>query len=117
MAFFQKGRNSDSPAERTGNHVLLTNPWHAVEVRVGPKACPACRAVAGKRFLSIDAPPLPIAGCTQPAACRAVYKHHDDRRAEGRRDSEMPFGGMAKGPPGGMERRTGRGRRSTDGVA
>jgi hypothetical protein len=117
MGFFQKGRRSDSPAERTGNHVLLTNPWHAVEVRVSPKACPACRALAGKRFLSIDAPALPVKGCTQPPTCRAVYKHHDDRRGGGRREGELPFGGMAKGPPGGKERRTGRGRRSTDGGA
>ena len=116
MGFFQqKGRRAESSVESTGKHVLLTNPWHAVEVRSSIVACPICRAFSGKRFLAMEAPPLPVTGCKQPAVCRAVYKHHDDRRAGGRRGNELPFGGIPKGPPGGKDRRVGRGRRSTDG--
>jgi hypothetical protein len=115
MGFFSNGSRSATRAAVTGQHIRITNPWHAVEVRVGLMACPECRALAGKRYLSSEAPSLPVAGCRQPQSCRAVYQHHDDRRAGPRRDSEHPGASrVGQSRDGLAEQRIGRGRRSTD---
>ena len=115
MGLFGQGARRASRASATGQHIRIVNPWHAVEVRTARGACPACAALAGRRFLSSEAPALPVAGCLEPAACRAVYRHHDDRRAGPRRAADLP--GLARtgsGREGSAERRTGRGRRGTD---
>ena len=38
-----------------------------------------------QRWLSREAPQLPLPGCTRPDTCRCTYQHHEDRRAGGRR--------------------------------
>jgi hypothetical protein len=101
-------------ASTTGQHIRITNPWHAVEVRSGLMACPACRELAGKRFLSSEAPALPIAGCLHPVKCRAVYQKHDDRRAGPRREAEQGMAGRSPPRDAANEQRIGRGRRSSD---
>lgn len=53
------------------------NPFHAVTVH---GQCDAARPLAGRRFLSKDAPTLPLAGCDEPGGCTCVYRHHPDRR-------------------------------------
>jgi hypothetical protein len=83
--------------------------FHAVSIKPGPAACEAVNAVEGVRFLSKDAPPLPLADCTNPG-CRCTYQHFDDRRAGPRRDSDV---GLPSEAPG-EERRKRRGRRETD---
>jgi hypothetical protein len=60
-------------------------PWHAVSVVGGPKACPAVEALRDKRFLSADAPRLPLPDCTSVWRCKCAYKHHIDRRGTPRR--------------------------------
>jgi hypothetical protein len=68
-------------AETTGEHVRITNPWHAVSILPRPGACEPARSIAGKRFLSSEEPPpLPLEGCTA-ATCTCRYNHHSDRRA------------------------------------
>jgi hypothetical protein len=115
MGFFSNGPRSVGRASVTGQHIRITNPWHAVEVRSRLTACPACRALAGCRFLSSEAPSLPVRGCRHPMECRAVYVHHDDRRAGPRRDSELPgTSRIGSAREGVAERRIGRGRRSSD---
>lgn len=56
--------------------------WHAVCIQPVGKRCEAATALIGKRFLSKDAPRLPLRDCDQPA-CQCRYRHHDDRRIEG----------------------------------
>lgn len=73
--------------------------------------CEAARTLKGKRFLSAEAPRLPLAKCSAPAECRCVYKKYPDRRAGPRREVEKT--GLQRALPGG-ERRRRRGRRSTD---
>jgi hypothetical protein len=58
--------------------------YHCVEVRYRPGACDAVKQLATKRFLSDEAPPLPVPGCDAPR-CSCRYVHHDDRRQEDRR--------------------------------
>jgi len=68
----------DQPREE----IRLTNPWHAVAIQPGPKRCAAVEALLGQRFLSKDAPHLPLKECTE-AGCACRYRHYEDRRHEG----------------------------------
>ena len=86
--------------------------WHAVSVLPGARACADALALCGKRFLSgSEAPALPLPGCSAPATCKCVYKHHEDRRAGPRRADERSGIGRA---PAKEEKRKKRGRRESD---
>ena len=41
--------------------------------------CPAVTALQGQRFLTADAPRLPLPDCDQ-GNCQCTYVHHEDRR-------------------------------------
>jgi len=84
--------------------------WHAVSIVASAKSCDAARALKARRFLSKDAPRLPLAECSHPSNCSCTYRKHADRRAGPRREEEKT--GLRR--PGDQERRTRRGRRSTD---
>lgn len=88
------------------------HPWHAVSIVPGSGACQPALAVRGKRFLSGEAPPLPLPGCANPSACKCVYRHHQDRRSGPRRALELTGHRTARPP---TERRAGPGRRKRDG--
>jgi len=59
--------------------------WHAVSVKPCPGSCPTATSGRDQRWLSREAPQLPLPGCTRPDTCRCTYQHHEDRRAGGRR--------------------------------
>ncbi|MBL8272140.1 hypothetical protein [Steroidobacter sp.] len=86
------------------------NAYHAVSVMPGPNACAAAYRFSGQRFLSLQAPRLPLPSC-DAAACNCRFKHHKDRRAGPRRNSDV---GMVTASFSGNERRLKRGRRVTD---
>ena len=69
----------------TGKAPVASKRWHAVSVKPGPGACPAAGLGRDQRWLSREAPQLPLAGCTKPDTCRCTYQHHEDRRGDGRR--------------------------------
>jgi hypothetical protein len=83
--------------------------WHAVTIVAPANACEAALARAGKRFLSSEAPRLPLKQC-DAARCHCKYRHFADRRGEQRRAEEA---GAAKQPVQ-TNRRQKRGRRATD---
>jgi hypothetical protein len=56
--------------------------WHAVSVKPGGGACNAAVSGKNRRWLSREAPLLPLPGCTRPDACQCTYNHHDDRRPQ-----------------------------------
>jgi len=87
-------------------------PWHAVSIVPGSQPCAAAAGLARKRFLSRNAPALPLKTCDQ-AQCACRYDHHDDRRKGPRRASEM---GVSVDGYDGLDKRGGpkRGRRKTD---
>jgi hypothetical protein len=85
--------------------------WHAVSVAPHDGACEQAQQLEGQRFLSAEAPTLPLKDCPMGARCRCVYKHHEDRRKGPRRMSEQ--NGLTAAQPR-VNRRAGRGRRSTD---
>lgn len=89
------------------------NPYHAVTIAIGPRACAAARALHDQRFLSREAPPLPLKKCDS-AECTCRYEHYDDRRKTGRRARDL---GVSIDGYDGNERRVKakRGRRKSDG--
>lgn len=86
--------------------------WGAVSIQYRSWGCQAARALAQIRFLSNEAPRLPLPDCSNPAGCDCIYRKHDDRRAGPRR--EIDDTGMHLRSFSGQERRLGRGRRKTD---
>jgi hypothetical protein len=81
--------------------------WHAVGITGTSKACAAALACKGKRYLSGDAPHLPLAEC-DAARCECKYRHFEDRRGASRRQGDPPPMREA------TNRRGNRGRRATD---
>jgi hypothetical protein len=69
--------------------------YHCVEVRKGSHACKAVQDLGNSRFLSDEAPSLPVLGCTAKQ-CTCRFIHHDDRRDDDRRN---PYGQLTSLPP------------------
>src|ERR1700677_1514502 len=86
------------------------NRWHAVAILPGAGSCKAAEQAKGRRFLSTEAPLLPLRTC-DAAACTCKYRHHEDRRAAPRRSEEAGVSQRSRAP---TERRSSRGRRETD---
>ena len=79
---------SQSNAKVTSKNTI--SPYHCVELKMPYDACEEVLKLHGKRFLSADAPVLPLTGCDQNCSCK--FKHHNDRRQDDRRDSFSPSG-------------------------
>jgi hypothetical protein len=102
---------ADAPTQRVHH---ISNPWHSVSIVSSyvARSCPAVQKLTDQRFLSHEAPRLPLPECTMQAHCKCRFRHHTDRRSESRRarDSGLPDGNYY-----GPERRNpSRGRRVTD---
>ena len=89
----------------------VANPYHAVAVVPGARACNAAKQSARKRFLSAEAPLLPLKNC-DAAACTCRYQHYEDRRGDPRRVVDGAVVRM-NGTWQGVDRRRG-GRRAED---
>jgi hypothetical protein len=90
----------------------LQNLFHGVEVVPGRgSSCARVRELTGQRFLSEEAPLLPLEGCATPDRCTCVYRHYEDRRTDKRRDSDL---GLPERPVPDERRAAHRGRRITD---
>ena len=72
--------------------VKTTNkPFAAVSIQPSTLgSCEAAREIGGVRYLSQEAPPLPLQDCSHPERCRCKYKHWDDRRQDDDRRSPIP---------------------------
>ncbi|MBV1904709.1 MAG: hypothetical protein KUG75_01420 [Pseudomonadales bacterium] len=90
------------------------NLYHGVSIKPGKScACSAVKALSEVRFLSADAPMLPVDSCNLRSECKCTYKHHKDRRSEVRRDSDIGLP-LRMGYRLQSEKRMGLGRRVTD---
>ncbi|HMN44246.1 MAG TPA: hypothetical protein PKE27_06730 [Povalibacter sp.] len=98
-----KTRKATTPS--TSSH-----PYRAVSIVVGKNACAAAHRFKGMRFLSRQAPRLPLPTC-DAAQCDCRFRHHADRRAGPRRRGEQ---GMMQPLWQGTERRRAGGRRADD---
>ncbi len=88
------------------------NRYHAVSLLPGPRCCDAIKQFTDTRFLTSEAPKLPLEACDK-AQCNCRYKHHPDRRDESRRLVDSGVFGTPIAYRG-DEKRQGRGRRKTD---
>lgn len=64
------------------------NSHHAVSIVPGPRCCEEARGLRDQRFLSRDAPPLPLKDCNR-TDCTCRYEHYQDRRDGFRRVRDM----------------------------
>jgi hypothetical protein len=85
----RKARPDPKPAPATRR----PEPWHSVSIVSRVVLCDAAWQRRSQRYLSREAPRLPLPECDRTEACRCVYRHHTDRRAGSRRASE------SGGPP------------------
>ena len=77
--------------------------------------CDAANAHNERRFLTSEAPNIPLAECSDPALCECKYRNIDDRRT--RDDRRDIVGVLSKDMPVGDQRsnrRAGRDRRRDD---
>lgn len=91
LLVFRSRRQSqeNQPSGTSGTGSLRTSgKFHAVSVTPGLHACAKAREFADTRFLSAEAPRLPLSGCDQ-ASCTCRFTHHADRRR--RDDRRSPF--------------------------
>jgi hypothetical protein len=86
------------------------NRWHAVTIAAPANACDAAQACKGKRFLSGDAPGLPLQEC-DAKRCECRYRHYDDRRGDSRRRDKKDAAQQGREQ---SNRRLSRGRRASD---
>ena len=64
-----------------------SNPFHAVSIEPAQEGCLAADTIKAQRFLSEDAPGLPLPDCIAEG-CDCKYIHHTDRR-DGSRDRRL----------------------------
>ncbi len=83
-AFFGRSEPEVKPAPAK----KPVQPWHAVSIAPGLRACEAAHKLRGHSFLSREAPALPLKECDK-SECTCRYEHHDDRRAGPRRAHEL----------------------------
>ena len=74
-------RPDDPPKKKIASH-------HAVSIATGPRCCAGARELRGQRFLSRDAPKLPLKDCDR-GDCTCRYVHHQDRRQGMRRARDL----------------------------
>ncbi len=87
--------------------------YHGVSIKPSKNCeCTAVQKIQNKRFLSDEAPLLPLEECDSPGSCQCVYQHFDDRRSEPRRDEDV---GLPSRSPQMADKRCSMGRRITDG--
>jgi hypothetical protein len=56
--------------------------YRAVSIHHPATCCRSAAALDNKRFLSGNAPKLPLANCTSPGLCQCEYRTLNDRRED-----------------------------------
>jgi len=100
LVFVRRPKEKEKPRP-TARRISPGKPdttYHAVSLKCPPNACDAARAMEGERYLSANAPNIPLPDC-DAVTCKCRYVHHKDRR--GRDDRRNPwapgFGGSSTG--------------------
>jgi hypothetical protein len=112
MALFWRKSSTLGPAAPVPAAAREVNPWRAVAIMAKSTCCEAARSLHAKRFLSAQAPRLPLASCNQADSCPCAYRHHEDRRGLPRRKEERT--GLRQSVKVSQERRLGGSRRKAD---
>lgn len=107
----KKSRGISTKSRKASMPATATRMFHGVAIQTKGRCCAAAAERKHRRFLSQDAPSLPLSECTMPGQCQCVYAHFKDRRTEPRRDSDV---GLPPLRVYANDRRAGMGRRVTD---
>lgn len=102
---------TSKPAKPAGNGETR---FRAVSIQPGEQCCEAARQFGKMRFLCAKAPRLPVPGC-DAASCDCRYVHFADRRSG--EDRRGTYDWTRERQMGFVNRRSRRGRRSTDPIA
>lgn len=102
---------TSKPAKPAGNGETR---FRAVSIRPGEQCCEAARQFGHMRFLCAKAPRLPVPEC-DAASCECRYVHFTDRRSG--EDRRGTYDWTRERAMGFVNRRSRRGRRSTDPIA
>ena len=107
------GREAEAKAKPQADVKKAPQNFHAVSIVPAGGCCPAALAIEGKRFLSKNAPLLPLKACNK-STCKCRYEHHQDRRKAPRRarDFGVSIAAWEDGPD--VRSKSVRGRRKTD---
>ncbi len=86
--------------------------FHAVGIKSAgeDQSCDVVLALRGQRFLSAEAPALPLPDC-DAVECSCTYRHYDDRRSSSRRAGDR---GLSQKAYDGPDRRAADDRRQED---
>jgi len=79
--------NTNGPERERRTGFGAGDPFHAVSIQPAEGSCAQVEAIKVQRFLSEEAPSLPLLGCAS-ADCNCRYVHHADRRS-GARDRRL----------------------------
>jgi len=82
--WFSARRAAPRPARASAPPPKAGGRFSGVEIRTRGGACRAAHALRGRRFLSKDAPSLPLPDCTH-VQCACSFSKLPDRRTDGRR--------------------------------
>ena len=88
MAIWSSRAKKNNSSKHSNNKTVSkssVSPYHCVEVKMSYSACDEVLQLHGKRYLSAEAPVLPVAGCDKNCTCK--FKHYEDRRQDDRRDA------------------------------
>jgi hypothetical protein len=80
----------NSPVPSSFETTVSAHPYHCVAIHHQDGACAAVKRLSGQRFLSKEAPPIPLPAC-DAASCRCRYLHFEDRRRNGERRNPQPY--------------------------
>lgn len=80
--FFSKRSKakSESKNKHSTKTVEKAPDFRAVSIQICPQACAAAKKLRDKRFLSSQAPMLPLNDCNV-SDCKCKFIHHHDRRS------------------------------------
>jgi hypothetical protein len=69
--------------------MAMIKKWHAVSIVPRGMCCELVKSLRSSRFLSAEAPRLPLPECSMPSSCTCAYRHYADRRGPARRADEL----------------------------
>jgi hypothetical protein len=92
LLFLARGSSQVNHERERRTGFGASDPFHAVSILPAEAGCPAAESIKAQRFLSENAPSLPLADCSA-INCRCKYLHYADRRS-GARDRRI--GPLAK---------------------
>jgi hypothetical protein len=102
-----KGRSRKIAANRP------SGPYQAVSIKHGSCACSGVELYTGKRYLTSEAPLLPIPSCDADQ-CKCRYVRHRDRRMADERRNLYSIQAELYAADGKVDRRRNPGRRKSD---